>query len=711
MAPLRDTSSIREQRVQDGCCPNCGERLYKVDKGGGVMSKFRKKKESTSTGDAPNPAKMIPLTIPGKVERGQCVKCADGRHTEGGDDHVVNGGEAQEVPTVKAVPIIVDLPPAPPQSKPAGAQPNANEQESSSGDDDDSNTSPGDLKQPPEELFGLLNNDYNKAPASNDASSSNGRKEEEGDNSSDDYEDSSSGCGDDISLSELNLDFSRIESDHASSSVVNNLWHHNSGAVEYEGEGDSLDDRKPAAKPTPPVSNHANNNGSAALASQQIGESAERILKLREEAASIDMAFLESSYSKQPGRQDDARKLACPSGMSPDVFYQLPPEMQKEVIEQGSGSSHAKKDAAGKDFTGPPSSADIDPETLASLPDHIRKEVLEQARREQQQQSKNALGSGAAALAQKPGHNISQSTTAFLSNCALDAKDFENLPEDIKKDIEEQRRRSNSEKGSEVISEEKNDADLLGLSSSSGRMLRQNKHSNLSKSTTEFLTECNIDADDYENFPEEIKEEIMEQRRRSLSRGGSSGESGAFDLDSSQYDPETLASLPEDVRKEVLNEERRQREKRRESSISKSSHRTVGAHAVNVPAGYDPETFEALPADVQLELLNDAARKAATGERYSADGYNYDSIVDAQVVQAHHMSGGSSTRGGGGMATSCTYSGEYNIIGKRHGDGELKWANGDVYKGKFKDGYIEGRGTITFHDGKFVRYLLEFDDG
>ena len=39
-------------------------------------------------------------------------------------------------------------------------------------------------------------------------------------------------------------------------------------------------------------------------------------------------------------------------------------------------------------------------------------------------------------------------------------------------------------------------------------------------------------------------------------------------------------------------------------------------------------------------------------------------------------------------------------MGKRHGDGELKWANGDKYVGKFKDGFIEGRGTISFHDGK-----------
>ena len=40
------------------------------------------------------------------------------------------------------------------------------------------------------------------------------------------------------------------------------------------------------------------------------------------------------------------------------------------------------------------------------------------------------------------------------------------------------------------------------------------------------------------------------------------------------------------------------------------------------------------------------------------------------------------------------------VFRSSNGDGELKWANGDKYVGKFKDGFIEGRGTISFHDGK-----------
>jgi hypothetical protein len=121
----------------------------------------------------------------------------------------------------------------------------------------------------------------------------------------------------------------------------------------------------------------------------------------------------------------------------------------------------------------------------------------------------------------------------------------------------------------------------------------------------------------------------------------------------------------------------------------------VGAHSVDIPAGYDPETFAALPEDMQQELRDDANRQGEQ-RRYIADGYNYDSIIGAPLVPAQPM------RSERGTAESCTYEGEY-AFGKRHGDGVLKWANGDEYVGRFKDGYIEGRGTISFHDGMFVR--------
>eukprot|EP00571_Detonula_confervacea_P016406 CAMPEP_0172303248 /NCGR_PEP_ID=MMETSP1058-20130122/4810_1 /TAXON_ID=83371 /ORGANISM="Detonula confervacea, Strain CCMP 353" /LENGTH=753 /DNA_ID=CAMNT_0013013989 /DNA_START=281 /DNA_END=2542 /DNA_ORIENTATION=- len=599
--------NIRDQRLQDGCCPNCATRLYKISNSssGGVMSKMFKKKAASSS---PNPIKMTPLTVPGVVERGQCVKCANGKSNQvgaaaaGGD-----GNDAVFVPTVKAVPVVVSgaaAPTVPPPNENQGEGGNSpqskpevqfNEQIIRNGGSNHG----GDLKQPPEKMIGVNEN-------GNSQSSSSGSGSEESESEDSSYEDDES--LEDVPL--LDLDVCQLESDHASSSLANSLRRHDDSSVDVElfmeGENDDADDnRKPAAKPS--VSNAD-------------------IRKLQLEAAAIDMACLEST---------DTQKMTCPSGMSPEVFYELPPEMQKEVIEQGSRSnsdaSQTKIDAGnnrGSDAT-ITSAADIDPETLASLPDHIRKEVLEQARREQQQSNTNAPDKKVAAViaprrTRKPTRDsaLSMSTTAFLSDCDIDAEDYEQFDDEVKKDImDEKVRRSSSSVNEKIV--------------------------------------------------EETTQEGQDE-----------------DLDFSGYDPETLASLPEDVRKEVLEEERRQREKKRQSVNKLSS---VGAHSVNVPAGYDPDTFSALPEEMQKELLEDASRQA--GRRYSADGYDFDSIVDATVVQAGPMVSG------GGNVTSCTYEGEYNMRGKRHGDGELKWANGDKYVGRFKDGFIEGRGTISFHDG------------
>eukprot|EP00956_Cyclotella_meneghiniana_P042654 scaffold248895_cov23-Cyclotella_meneghiniana.AAC.1 len=68
---------------------------------------------------------------------------------------------------------------------------------------------------------------------------------------------------------------------------------------------------------------------------------------------------------------------------------------------------------------------------------------------------------------------------------------------------------------------------------------------------------------------------------------------------------------------------------------------------------------------MQQELL-DAAND---GIVYSADGYGSDSIARAPFAVA--------TAAGQEKAT---YEGEYNDFGKRHGEGTLTWANGDVYK-------------------------------
>jgi len=583
------------------------------------MSKMFKRKATSSrdsTGNSgwPDPSKMTALTVPGVVERGQCVQCADGKNNlnVASSAGAISGGNAAvAVPTVKAVPIVVSRTAAPTENlgdaRKSPPQSNTEIQINAEILRNGGSNTHGQLKQPPEEIVGV-----NDGSESSEYSSSGS---EESDDSS--YEDEKS--LEDVPL--LNLDLCQLESDHASSSLVNNLRFNDSGGMEFNLNEEDEDDRKPAAKTI-------SENKPMAFSSspmEQIDELSARTRKIQLEMADLDMACLESGNpsSNQAGNET-LKTLICPSGMSPDVFYELPPEMQKEVIEQGSRSNSAISQNAndtagcnrGSNAAATSAGTDIDPETLASLPDYIRKEVLEQARREQQ--STNSAATNTVAVPPR----------------------------------------------------------------------QRTKRNDLSMSTTAFLNDCNIDAEDYENFPEEVKSDIMNEKTRRSVDENLEGEDGSINLNSSDFDPETLASLPEDVREEVLEEERRQRKKKRHS-VKPS---TVGAHSVNVPAGYDPDTFSALPEDIQKELLDDATRQAGTRRRFSADGYDYESIVDATVVQAGPM-------GQGDNVTSCTYEGEYNIIGKRHGDGELKWANGDKYVGKFKDGYIEGRGTIGFHDG------------
>ena len=608
------SAEIREQRLQEGCCPSCGVQLYKIiSKKANVMSKmsmFNNKSQDTSS----NYPKMEPLNIPGVVERGQCVKCANGNTTITVSSSDVVGDTFTSSSPIAIGEHMTDVA-APVKAAPVTISPPFNNDNNMARKPPPSSPAVGNLKQPPE-ILGLKAQQATMKKEAEESSSSGSEEESDSDNSS--YYTTSSGDGESLEDVDMLIDtqMHRLESDQASSDLVNtlkkNATFNASGQVgDYiPGKGGSdtvvdsngiiIDDRKPAAKPT-------------------VEESSDQLRKLQLEAAAIDMACLEATNRKP---QDDTKKLQCPSGMSPDVFYELPPEMQKEVLAQETRKSS--------------NAADIDPETLASLPDNIRQEVLEQARREQQQ-------------------NVNSTAAAAATSSSIDRL------EDMK------------------------------------------KHK-LSASTTAFLSDCDINAEDYEKFPEEVKNDIMKEKKRRDSKTSIEplGQAQLEDLDTSGYDRETLASLPEELRNEVLEEERRKKEKkRRESQASGNRPSTVGAHSVsNVPAGYDPETFAELPEEMKRELLDDAARRQQSGGgRYSADGYDYESIVDAQVVSAQPM------RSGGGTATSCTYEGEYNIMGKRHGDGELKWANGDKYVGKFKNGYIDGRGTINFHDGKFVLHF------
>lgn len=592
-------SYVREQRLRDGCCPNCGTRLYKVAiSGSGVMSKMFKKMNvvdgTKGLHSSPDLIKMTPLTIPGVVERGQCIRCADGINSEGVNVGGVGRAVVHGVPsiTVNAVPVFVSQtasgPPTPsarengklrevrklppPQSK---ARIKANDILG-----DGRKINHGDLKQPPENLLGLYND---QAAASGDLLSFTGGEEDESE--------SDISSEDDESLEDyplLDMNFCHLETDHASMSVVNSLRNVRSGD-EYD-----MDDRKPPAKPLLPSKR-------APPFSPKMEKSSVEILE----------------PTTQSPTNNNTLKFECPLGMSHEVFYELPIEMQKEVVESRSRDASQSSDNAGLCSNATSPAGDIDPEFLASLPEQIRQEILEQATREQR--SDNTLHKTRPAATISSRGKLSASTVSFLSEYQMNEDDFTILPEDIKNDIMNEKSRSRG-KAVEGIPENKN-------------------------------------------------------------------------IDKSGYDPEALASLPEEVRKEVLDEERRQREQLRQKNNKPKS--VVGAHSVDAPAGYDAETFAALPEDMQQELRDDATRQCAQ-RRYSANEYDNASIIGAPVVLAQPM------RSGGGTAESCTYEGEYNDFGKRHGDGVLKWANGDKYVGKFKDGYIEGRGTISFHDGMFL---------
>ena len=47
------------------------------------------------------------------------------------------------------------------------------------------------------------------------------------------------------------------------------------------------------------------------------------------------------------------------------------------------------------------------------------------------------------------------------------------------------------------------------------------------------------------------------------------------------------------------------------------------------------------------------------------------------------------------LATA-VYTGPYNVLGQKHGMGEMVWSNGDCYRGEFVADQRQGQGTLTF---------------
>jgi len=679
---MADDLALREERLREGFCPNCGIRLYKVSSGGiaSKISIFKRKTKSHSNGDehanSKSGAKMMPLSVAGLVERGQCLKCQVQESTsqeevakldpnlgvfqvlpksepavkavpieanptvisvdEGGDE--LASDDSEEVATLKSPPegdVVRNYP-----SSAIKYEEVANLKSPPEGDligmDELSTTETSGgaatRKCPPEAIFIGINSsdDVESAAVINNIHAAHAKSDNEISplddltappkrSSTIDGSAIDSHFGDEgmtLDLCSIDLDSAPDHmhqywrhSSHHSAGVASHATSSGNGAI----EGDDDFDRKPPAKPT-----------------IDFEQFTEKIKKLRNEADAtqqqIDLSFLERTTKKDPLASEQGYE--CPTGMSPEVFYQLPPEMQKEVTEQDKGKN-------GDDDREKDSTSYLDPETLASFPEHIRREVLEEARRKQAETSSPNTCSRPSMESFKPSgkraSNLSQSTTKFLENIEIDVAEFESYPEEIKNDIIAEKKRISS-------------ADLNALNDTLG------------------YDDHDDDSDSDADRP-------------------------------SAYDQETLASLPEDVRREVLDQEKRARQERhRQKQTTKVSGKgSVGAYSVNIPAGYDPDTFAALPLDVQQELLDHAARmKRSSGVTYAAEGYDHDAILDAVVATARPASG---------HFTSCTYTGEYNSNGKRHGDGELNWANGDRYVGKFKDGFIEGRGTINFHDG------------
>ena len=519
-----------------------------------MMSKMNmfKRNKSPAAAAAPN-VTMTPLTIPGLVERGQCLRCKDSRAgvmVGGIEDDMEN---VVDMPTVQAVAVV---------TKPTTVHKDRDREEHhAAGRPIEQVTKYDNRKKPPEvDLLGLKQppqDVFNEV--SPVAAAAAARKGSFASDSSDDVDDQEAAL--------LEFALCNIDSDHLASSVT--METSKSGADLLSLLENDDDERKPAAKPAPTQRD-------------------------------IDFSLLETTTSS---KKHDG-ELKCPPGMSPDVFYQLPLEMQKEVLDQNESNSITKDDEHVSS-----SSTEIDAETLASLPEHIRREVLE----EQAKQKK-----------------ASAATT----------------------DSEVSSRRQSLPK------------------------------SKLSNSVTQFLNQLDINEEDYENLPQEVKNDLMENKRQSQREDITNLD----DEINAGFDPEALASLPQDVREEVLENARKEKEDRRK----KESRSAVGAHSVNVPAGYDPDAFEALPEDMKQEILEDAARQARNrGAQRVDDLYDDEDIANAMTVSAEPVRSN---------MMSCTYKGEYNVMGKRHGDGELTWKNGDRYVGKFKDGYIEGRGTMTFRD-------------
>lgn len=104
--------------------------------------------------------------------------------------------------------------------------------------------------------------------------------------------------------------------------------------------------------------------------------------------------------------EDNAESFACPPDVDPDVFLALPPDMQREVVEQ----ARATADVASQLDSG----SSLDPETLAALPEDVRREVIEQEQRE-----RRMLGQAPA----DPANAQEMDNASFVASLAPDLRE------------------------------------------------------------------------------------------------------------------------------------------------------------------------------------------------------------------------------------------------------------------------------------------------
>jgi hypothetical protein len=80
---LNCTTDERQERLESGQCPGCGQLLFKINtshsnssqSGGNKKSTFFRRRRGSSKGSSADHSTMVPLSVPGSVERGQCLRC------------------------------------------------------------------------------------------------------------------------------------------------------------------------------------------------------------------------------------------------------------------------------------------------------------------------------------------------------------------------------------------------------------------------------------------------------------------------------------------------------------------------------------------------------------------------------------------------------------------------------------------------------------